>query len=677
MIAFLHPEYLKFLWAIPFFVLFYGLVSIRRKRIAMKKGLPLPAEQDDSKFTITNGWFITSVFSLVYAILIVGIAAPCESEESRQQYDSKKIQIMLAFDPLEDGQLPVASINAVKKELDTLHTAPLDVQIGALATANPQLMHMTSRSFPEISNYLKTAGSTMRGNDHYMVKALNNCTAQVKWESTYTKRSIVIFSQREHMDRDEIDAAKKAVKAAAKQHIFTYIVGQGKHVDSPDLQEIASAGKGAYIDAGERDASLYGLIHLIKQNHRLTFVEVLNYILMTIFFLVTPSLAIFLCKKYSWLGKLGPIMVLYGVGMLLGSVKINGTTLFPNELGVMQNILSTAMVPLAIPLMLFSCTFNKNEIGKHFKAMITGLVGVVGAVVLGYFLCRDHVQDANKVAGMLTGVYTGGTINMAAIKESLQADNQSYILIQTYDIVICLAYLIFLLLGGFKIFRKWMKFDNSEVIKKKGKKHKLTPEELADRERLEEELKIEEQGFSSIFTTQGFINTLVLFGVTLGLVAVSAGLTLLVSGGQLNMTIFFLLITTFGILCSYIKTIHNRRQHYNLGLYCIYVFSLVIATMADFNSLKDSLTTDIWMPTFVFFAVFGSLFLSAILGKIFKVDADTMVITSVAYINSPAFVPMIAGAMRNRKVLIPGLTIGVIGFAVGNYLGTFLAYILP
>ena len=30
---------------------------------------------------------------------------------------------------------------------------------------------------------------------------------------------------------------------------------------------------------------------------------------------------------------------------------------------------------------------------------------------------------------------------------------------------------------------------------------------------------------------------------------------------------------------------------------------------------------------------------------------------------------MMTSAMNNRKVLVPGITVGIIGFAVGNYLG--------
>ncbi len=677
MLSFSHPEYLHLLWAIPIFVLLYGLIRLQRKKKAEKKGQEFPKKRLNPKFTITNGWFICSIFCLVYAILIVGFASPVESDESSRQNDSREIQLMLAFDSSSQKiDSPVAKARIrILKELEDFTPGSTRVTIGAISSSNATMINTLTDDFDAVRKFITSNPPKANEDGNCIARTIEECSSRIKWETGAVKNGIIILTDREKMTREEIDAAKKAAKKAAKGHIFTYIVGTGENADDPDFKEIINAGKGIYIEDDATDVTLTGLVNVIKKNHRVTFIDILNYFLLTVFFLVTPALAIFLCKRYSWLGKLGPIMVLYGVGMLLGSIKINGASLFPNEITAMQNILSTAMVPLAIPLMLYSCVFNKKEIGRHFTAMITGLAGVVIAVVLGYFLCKDHVHEANKVAGMLTGVYTGGTINMAAIKESLQADNQTYILIQTYDIVICLAYLVFLLLGGFKLFRKWL--PNTSQLVPKGKKHQLSPEEMEEQKKLEEDLKFEEQGFSSIFTRQGMKNTLVLLGTTLGLVALSAGITLLVSGGQLNMTIFFLLITTFAILMSYVKNIHNRKEHYNIGLYCIYIFSLVIATMADFSSLKESLTTDYWMPTFVFMAVFGSLLISALLGKLFKVDADTMVITSVAYINSPAFVPMISAAMRNRKTLIPGLTIGVIGFAVGNYLGTMLAYLLP
>jgi uncharacterized membrane protein len=59
-----------------------------------------------------------------------------------------------------------------------------------------------------------------------------------------------------------------------------------------------------------------------------------------------------------------------------------------------------------------------------------------------------------------------------------------------------------------------------------------------------------------------------------------------------------------------------------------------------------------------------------------KVDADSMIISSVAFINSPPFVPMASAAMQNRKVLVTGLGAGIVGYALGNHLGVLMSHLL-
>ena len=111
-----------------------------------------------------------------------------------------------------------------------------------------------------------------------------------------------------------------------------------------------------------------------------------------------------------------------------------------------------------------------------------------------------------------------------------------------------------------------------------------------------------------------------------------------------------------------------------MGMYFIYIFSLVVASMADVRALD--FTGALWIVGFLFFMEVISLTLQLLTAKLFKVDADTAVIASVTYINSPPFVPMIAASMRNSRVLMPGLSIGIVGYAVGNYLGVLICGLL-
>ena len=113
-------------------------------------------------------------------------------------------------------------------------------------------------------------------------------------------------------------------------------------------------------------------------------------------------------------------------------------------------------------------------------------------------------------------------------------------------------------------------------------------------------------------------------------------------------------------------------------MYFILVFSLVVASEADLGKMAGNGHSIVLLSIFLFIliAVLGSLLLHAIISKIFGIDADDFIITSVALSMSPPFVPVVAGAIKNKSVVLPGLIIGIIGYAIGNYIGVFMAYIL-
>ena len=112
----------------------------------------------------------------------------------------------------------------------------------------------------------------------------------------------------------------------------------------------------------------------------------------------------------------------------------------------------------------------------------------------------------------------------------------------------------------------------------------------------------------------------------------------------------------------------------SIVMYFIYIFSIVVASMANVRALDFS--GALWTIGFLAFIEVVSLTLQVLFARLFKVDADTAVIASVTYINSPPFVPMIAASMKNSRVLMPGLSIGIIGYAAGNYLGVLICQLL-
>jgi uncharacterized membrane protein len=130
-----------------------------------------------------------------------------------------------------------------------------------------------------------------------------------------------------------------------------------------------------------------------------------------------------------------------------------------------------------------------------------------------------------------------------------------------------------------------------------------------------------------------------------------------------------LLITAFGLGLSLVRKINRLEKSFQAGMYLIVVFCLVLASTVDFNNIFQKETLNLFL--YVAFAVFGSLAVHVILSIFFKIDADTVIITSTALVYSPPFVPVIASAIKNKEVIISGVTAGMLGYVIGNFLGIF------
>jgi len=141
-----------------------------------------------------------------------------------------------------------------------------------------------------------------------------------------------------------------------------------------------------------------------------------------------------------------------------------------------------------------------------------------------------------------------------------------------------------------------------------------------------------------------------------------------------QMAVIILSITTLAILASLIKPVNRIQKTFQLGMYLILVFSLTIASMADLRTMFNIGMLNLIL--FISWCYFGSLILHLILAKIFRVDADNFLITATAFIFSPPFVPLVANALKNKNVIVTGITGGIIGYILGNYFGVALAYFL-
>lgn len=389
--------------------------------------------------------------------------------------------------------------------------------------------------------------------------------------------------------------------------------------------------------------------------------KILIAIFATASFLLIPALTIHLCKKYKFLGQIGEILLLYIIGLILGNFVIFPFENISSTLAPIQDLITSISVPLAMPLILFSCNIKTLPVKSVFKSLLFGIIAISATIVSGYYIISHftNIPQLDKISGMLVGVYTGGTPNLASLKMMLDVDNQTYLMINTFDMAISFLYLIVLMSFGIKLSRK---FING---KKKEPEHRETSEHTRE--------ITSAKSYSEIFSRTNRKYTIGAILLAIAIAAISIGISFLITG-KIDMLTLILSLTTLSIACSFIPTIGKAAKSYDAGMYLVLIFSITVASMVDIS--KIDFTEGLWLAGYIAYSIFVSLIIQLLFSKIFKIDPDTTIISSVALINSPLFVPMIAKSMNNKNVIISGITIGIIGYAVGNYLGVIMASIL-
>ena len=416
-------------------------------------------------------------------------------------------------------------------------------------------------------------------------------------------------------------------------------------------------------------------------------------ILLVLFYFLFPVFIIYLTQKFAFLNKVGTVVLAYIFGLILGNIGlfpraseafqailkdktnlpgqevlhllnqglISQSDVVANQIASVQNTLIPIVILLAIPLLLFSLDLKKwlKLASEALLSLALAMASLLAAVFIGFYIYRDLIDESWKISGMLIGLYTGGAPNLAAISAGLKVNVNTFLLTNTYDMIIGAICLVFLMTIAQRFFNLFLpSFSNKHSI------------EQVD---IDIDQSEDIDSFVGILSKYGIVELLKGLGVASIVVAIGGGISMLVPKFSQDVTVI-VFITTLGLLFSNWKVINKIGYTFQLGMYFIIVFSLVVASMGNLANMFH--IEYLHLFSFVALVVIGSMAIHVFLAYLFKIDTDTTIISMTALTYSPPFVPVVAGALKNKNVIISGLTVGILGYAIGNYLGLAIAYFL-
>lgn len=360
-------------------------------------------------------------------------------------------------------------------------------------------------------------------------------------------------------------------------------------------------------------------------------------------FIAFPAILLRLYKAHPKRFVFSPVLLCYGLGLLLANVP----GLSPNP-DLLKELIELS-IPLAIPLLLFQSSIQKWW-GLTSKVLQSFLIGMFSISLSVYVISPFFIYDANEVwkaAGMLVGVYSGGTPNLSAIGLSLEADSELFILLNASDTIVSGVYLLFLM-----------------GIAKKGLTRFYPKNKSVDSVYISQSTLGEEK-WSWKQAALALLCSVLILGL-------SAGISYVFTGG-LSELIIILGISSFGILASVIPSVHKLSSSYTLGEYFLLVFCLAVGSIARFDQLIDGGGTYFLFCSSVFA---GMLVLHYPLAKLFRIDLDSLLIGSAAGVFGPVFIPQVATAIHNKKLIPVGISVALLGYGLANYWGIAMAYLV-
>ncbi len=310
--------------------------------------------------------------------------------------------------------------------------------------------------------------------------------------------------------------------------------------------------------------------------------------------------------------------------------------------------LTDLLLPIALTLLLLGADLSTmlRTGGRALIAAIAGALGIMIGAPIGVWLLRAWLPpDAWKGAGTLAGTWTGGTMNLLALRSVLETPERVFAPLIIVDAIIAYTWMAFLVAisGLCRPVNRWL--------------HAEEPTATSD-----------------VSTRAPARNTnrrshLVL-GAALALVIATASYALASALPKTQMVSSssgwaVLLVTTATLCTALIPTVRRLGTETGIiGYPCLY---LVLAATGAQASLEALWSAPLWVLLGFGVVIFhGALLLLA--GRMFRIPLGTLATASQANIGGVVSAPLV-GAVYDQSLAPVGLLLAIAGNALGTYLG--------
>ena len=290
MLHFAQPLYLFLILVIPFFYLLYALYRRGRNKRITKFGTPELVDKLMPERSKSIGWVKLTCFSLAWLFLMLGLARPQIGAKLKES-DDKGSEIMIALDVSNSMLARDYSPNRLERaKMDIAHLVNRlhNDRIGLVVFAGQSFVQLPITadyvSANIFLNSISTSSVPIQGTA--IGEAIETCAKSFSEEGMAGKdnKAIIVITDGENHEDDAVAAAQSAREAGIRVYCIGVGTPQGQPIpmaggglmkdkegnivvtklDEPALQEIAKAGDGVYVKAGDAEFGLDVILDKIR-----------------------------------------------------------------------------------------------------------------------------------------------------------------------------------------------------------------------------------------------------------------------------------------------------------------------------------------------------------------------------------------------------------------------------
>lgn len=390
------------------------------------------------------------------------------------------------------------------------------------------------------------------------------------------------------------------------------------------------------------------------------------------------ALAFWLDYRFPALGKVGASML----AIIFGAILSN-TGLVPASSPVYDAV-EGPVTSVSIAWLLLSV--NLRDLRKAGPRMTGAFAVAVIGTMLGAFVAAMLYQerfadDTWRIAGALTGTYSGGSVNFVSVGRELGLTGALFAGLNAADAVMTGIWL-----GACLMLPMWLGRFFAPVRSDAADAGGTGPEERPEGTAAEDAdaASDERAAHHPYFVTEKLsaIGIANLFAA--GLVLVFASEWLGESfPGWLRETVPIIpwvpnipgivWLTTLALILGHSRFYRDAPGAMQLGSIGLHFFFVLIGIMSRFSEIA-AVGSEVFFFTLVVVAIHGAFVFGA--GRLLRLDIGTVAVASQAAVGGPSSALAVAISREWRHLVLPGVVMGLFGYAVGTYLGLGVGYLL-